>query len=309
MDFVYDVVIIGGGPAGYTAALYAVRAGLSTLLIEKYGAGGQMAQTDRIDNYPGFPEGIDGFQLGENMKKSAVQFGAKTVTEEVIAVHLQGNPKSIQTKKNTYTARSVIVATGAAHRRLGLPNELDLVGKGVSYCATCDGMFYRGKTVAVVGGGNTAAEDALLLSRICKQVILIHRRNALRASQVYVDQIQRTPNITVFWDTEVTSLLQDKLLTGVKLINRVNGEQSAMPISGLFVSVGMVPQTSLFLNQLALDPSGYIIADETTQTNLAGVFAAGDVRQKAVRQIVTATADGAVAVHFAQEYLASLSKA
>jgi thioredoxin reductase (NADPH) len=300
---IYDVIVLGGGPAGYTAAMYAVRAGLKTLIIEKYSAGGQMAITAEIDNYPGFDEGIDGYTLGQKMKKGAERFGAQSLLKEVLSVDLASVPKKVDVKGAEYLAKTVIIATGAGHRKLGIEGEDKLIGKGLSYCATCDGMFYRGKTVAVVGGGNTAAEDALLLSRICKKVYFIHRRDKLRASGIYAKQLQNTPNVQFLWNSKVVEIHSAATVTGVRVESVVDGTRSDVDVDGVFVSIGRVPTSSLFLGQLEMDESGYIVADESTKTSAAGVFAAGDVRTKPVRQVVTATADGAVAVHFAEEYL------
>lgn len=300
---IYDTVVIGGGPAGYTAALYAVRSGLSTLVLEKFSAGGQMTQTAQIDNYPGFHEGIDGFTLGYQMQEGAHRFGAETIQTEVLSVDLAATPKVIRTDTGTYHAGTVIIATGAEHKHLGLEGEEALVGRGVGYCAACDGMLYRGKTVAVVGGGNTAAADALFLSRVCAKVYLIHRRDALRADKIYHAPLEHTENIHILWNTTVEALHSDKKLTGVTLREVHSGEMTELPLDGLFISVGQAPATQLFGDQLALDESGYIISGETTETNLAGVFAAGDVRTKILRQVVTAAADGAVAAHMAEAYL------
>ena len=304
MAEIYDVVILGGGPAGYTAALYAARGGLNTLVLEKMAAGGQMTQTVQIDNYPGFDEGIDGYSLGEKMRKGAERFGAQTRYTEITATRLSGNLKEITTRDGVFYGRTVIIATGADHRHLGLPEEESLIGRGVGYCATCDGNFYRNKTVAVVGGGNSAAADALFLSRIVKKVILIHRRDSLRASKVYHEPLKKVENLQFEWNSEVTELISDQVLTGVKLRDVHNGEERTLSVDGLFISIGRTPATELFREELELDPSGYIIADESTRTNMPGVFAAGDVRTTALRQIVTATADGAVAATAAQEYLA-----
>ena len=304
---VYDTIVLGGGPAGYTAALYATRAGLSTLLIERYVAGGQMAETMAIDNYPGFPEGIDGFSLGAKMQEGAVRFGAEVVMAEVLSVSLSDSIKRVQTDTGDFDGKTLIVATGAHHRALGLAEEKELVGKGVGYCATCDGMFYRGKTVAVVGGGNSAVADALYLSRICEKVYLIHRRDALRASGVYKKPLLEAQNVEILWDTTVEQLLADERLSGALLKNVKNGQRHTLSLDGLFISVGRAPETSLFKGQLALDESGYVLAGEDTKTSIDGVFAAGDVRQKPLRQIVTATADGATAAMAAEEYLVGLS--
>lgn len=301
---IYDVIIIGGGPAGYTAALYAVRSGLSCLVLEKFSAGGQMTQTDKIDNYPGFDEGVDGFALGCKMQQGAERFGAKTVQTEVISADLTSSPKVIKTDGGDYEAKTVIIATGADHRHLGIPGEEDLIGRGVGYCAACDGMFYRGKTVAVVGGGNSAVQDALLLSKICKKVYLIHRRDTLRAAKVYHEPLMKAENVAFKWNSQVSGFIAEDKITAVKLSTE-SGEE-ILPVDGLFISIGRKPMTALFNGQVELDSHGYITADESTKTNIPGVFAAGDVRTKALRQIVTAASDGAVAAHYAEEYLSQI---
>ncbi len=300
----YDMLIIGGGPGGYTAALYAARAGLKVLVLEKLSAGGQMALTTQIDNYPGFPDGVDGFSLGEDMRAGAERFGAQTLLAEVQSVDLAGAIKTVHTSEGDFQGKAIIIATGANPRELGLEGEKSLTGRGVNYCAACDGMFYKGKTVAVIGGGNTAAADAMVLSRLCEKVILIHRRDSLRATKIYHQPLQQAANVDFLWNTEVTGLLADQRLNGIRIKNKVSGEEASLPVHGIFVSIGRKPATDLFAGQLALDENGYIVADETTRTNLPGVFAVGDVRTKPVRQIVTAVADGAIAAHFAEEYLA-----
>ena len=300
---VFDTIIIGGGPGGYTAALYAARAGFSALVLEKLSPGGQMATTDQIDNYPGFPQGVNGFELALEMQKGAQRFGAQTELAEVLRVDLRGPMKEVVTQKETYRAPTVVLATGASPRELGLPGERELRGRGVSYCATCDGMFYRGKTVAVVGGGNTAAADVLYLSRLCEKVYLIHRRDQLRASRVYLEPLKQAENVEILWDSQVTELLYGETLTGVKVGNKKTGEVKELSLDGLFLAVGQLPNTQLFQGQVELDAAGYVVADETTRTNLPGVFAVGDLRQKPLRQVVTAAADGAVAAHFLEEYL------
>ncbi len=299
----YDVIIIGGGPAGYTAALYTARAGLSTLVLEKLFAGGQMTETTQIDNYPGIPDGIDGITLGMQMQAGAARFGAVTRNEEVVSVELNGTPKTVKTTEQEYHAKVVIVATGANHRPLGVENEKELVGKGVAYCAACDGMFYRGKTVAVVGGGNSAVADALLLSRISKKVYLVHRRDTFRATKIYQQPLEQAENIEILRSNVVKKLLYAEKLTGAELENTKTGENTLLELDGLFISVGRSPATELFAGQLELDAGGYIVADESTRTNIPGVFAVGDVRTKAVRQIITAAADGASAAWYAEEYL------
>lgn len=301
---IYDTIIIGGGPAGYTAAIYAVRAGLDTLVLEKFSAGGQMTQTQQIDNYPGYEEGIDGFTLGYKMQQSAERFGSKTIQTEVLSADLKASPKKVTTDMGDFFAKTVIIATGADHRHLGIEDEEKLIGKGVAYCAACDGMMYRGKIVAVVGGGNSAAADALLLSKICEKVYVIHRRDTMRATKIYHDPLMKEKNIEFKWNSQVDKLLYDEKIKGVVLKNK-DGSTQEISLDGLFVSIGRNPATELFREQLELDSSGYIVADESTKTNLPGVFAVGDVRTKAVRQIITAAADGAVAAHFAEEFIAN----
>ena len=303
MEHIYDMIIIGGGPAGYTAALYAARAGLDTLLLEKVTVGGQMTQTMAIDNYPGIPETVDGYTLGMQMQQGAERFGAKTELTEVTAVELAGEIKRIHTYEGVRAARTVVIATGADHRHLGLDGEESLIGRGVGYCAACDGMLYRNKTVAVVGGGESAAADALHLSKICKQVYLIHRRDSLRAAKAAYDALLRQENVELILQSEVVDLQADTRLQSVSVKNRLTGEIRSLEVQGLFISIGRDPASQLFASQLELAPGGYIVAGESTETSLPGVFAVGDVRTKAVRQIVTAAADGAVAVHYAQEYL------
>lgn len=304
MKRIYDMVIIGGGPAGYTAALYGARAGLKVIVLEKLSAGGQMALTHQIDNYPGFEEGIDGFELGEKMQRQAERFGAETELAEVTSVRLDGALKEIVSSEGTFFGRTVVLSTGANPRELGLPGEKALVGKGVNYCAACDGMFYRDKTVVIVGGGNSAAADALLLSRIAKKVILVHRRDTLRATKIYHEPLMNAPNVEFRWNSTVSELLHGEKLTGVTLRDVNTGEESMVECDGVFVSIGRSPATALVQGQLDLDPAGYILADESTRTGIPGVFAVGDVRTKALRQVVTAVADGAMAVHYAEEYLA-----
>lgn len=304
MEHIYDMIIVGGGPGGYTAALYAARAGLDTLLLEKLSAGGQMALTTQIDNYPGFGEGIDGFTLGEKMQAGAERFGAKTELAEVTALELTGKIKKVESSEGTFLGKTVVIATGASPRGLGIAKEAELVGRGVNYCAACDGMYYKGKTVMVVGGGNSAAADALLLSRICEKVYVVHRRDSLRATKIYHEPLMQAENVGFIWNATVEELLYEQRLTGVRLKDVKTGEQSTVPVDGVFVSIGRKPATELLDGQLTLDPAGYIAADESTCTNIPGVFAVGDVRTKVMRQVVTAIADGAVATHYAEEYLA-----
>ena len=304
MAKIYDLIIVGGGPGGYTAALYGARAGLSTLVLEKLSAGGQMALTHRIDNYPGFPEGADGFELAESMQQQAERFGAVTEYAEVFSADLKAQPKIIETSEGNFLARAVIIATGAGPRELGVPNEKELIGRGVNYCAACDGAFYKGKTVVVVGGGNTAAADAMLLSRVAKKVILVHRRNSLRATKIYHQPLMEAENVEFAWNSQVVEILHDRKVSGVVLKDVNSGELRQIDCDGIFVSVGRKPVTEFLGGQVELDKGGYILAGESTVTNIPGVFAVGDVRTKFLRQVVTAVADGAVAVHMAEEFLA-----
>ena len=300
---ILDTVIIGGGPAGYSAALYCTRAGLSTVIVEKMTPGGQMATTTQIDNYPGFEEGIDGFELGDKMRKGAERFGAKTHYAEVTGVSLEENPKKIATTNGDLYAKTVVIATGAAPRELGIADEQRFRGKGVGYCATCDGMFFRGKTVAVNGGGNTAVEDALFLSKLCEKVYLIHRRDTLRASRAEAQALEKAPNVEFLWNKVVIGLEGADKLEKIVLQDTVTKDTTTLDAQGLFVAIGRVPSTELFKDVLKTDAFGYIEADETTRTSIPGVFAVGDVRTKPLRQVVTAVGDGAVASKYIEEYI------
>lgn len=302
MKRIYDMVILGGGPGGYTAALYAARAGLDTVVLERLSAGGQMALTSQIDNYPGFPEGIDGFELGMKFQEQAEKFGAKTEYAEVRGLELHSDPKVLHTSEGDFLARTVVIATGAGPRKLGLPDEERLTGRGVHYCAHCDGMFYRGKTVAIVGGGNSAAAEALYLSRVAKRVILIHRRDSLRATKIYHEPLKNLSNLEFYWNSAVTELIGDERLRAVRVKNLLSGEEEELQIDALFVSIGRKPATDLVAGQLELE-NGYIAADESTQTSIPGVYAVGDIRTKALRQIITAASDGANAAHHAEAWL------
>ena len=298
MEHIHDMIIIGGGPAGYTSALYAARAGLDVVVIERMSAGGQMAVTDRIDNYSGFDGGIAGWELGMKMQAGAERFGAVTKYGEVVSVELEGRVKKVKTSADELLSRTVVIATGAGPRELGIEREEEYVGRGVHYCAHCDGRFYKNKIVAVVGGGNSALEDALYLSRLAAKVYLIHRRDSFRASKIYVDALGKSTNIEFLANSSVSELIADERVRGVRL---ADGRE--LEINGLFVSIGRKPASGLALGQLSLDDGGYIVADESTRTSIDGVYAVGDVRTKPLRQVVTAVGDGAVAVHFAEEYL------
>lgn len=306
MKHIYDMVIIGGGPAGYTAALYAARAGFDTVVLERMSAGGQMALTGDIDNYPGFEEGVDGFTLGMKMQQGAERFGAKTEYAEVEGVDFSGQIKKIKTNAGDFSAKNVVIASGANPRELGIVKEKELVGRGVHYCAHCDGRFYKDKTVIVVGGGNSAAADALYLSRLAKKVYLVHRRDTLRATKIYHEPLMKAENVEFLWNSTVSDFVAENRVTGVILKNVNTGNETEIDCDGVFVSIGRKPATEFLGGAVELDQSGYIVADESTKTSVPGVFAAGDVRTKSLRQVVTAVADGAAAVHHAEEYLAEI---
>ena len=306
MEKTYDVLIIGGGPAGYTAALYAARAGLDTVVVEQLSPGGQMGLTDIIDNYPGFDAGIDGFTLGMNMQQGAERFGAKTVYDEVTGVDFSSQPMQVHTPFSTLYAKSVIVATGVTPRTMGLSNEDALVGRGIHYCAHCDGRFYKDKTVLVVGGGNSAVSDALYLSRLAKKVYLVHRRDTLRATKIYHEPLLQQSNIEFLWNSAITQIHADNRVSGAAVTDLKSGDVRHIECDGIFVSIGRVPHAEFLGGSVALDENGYIIAGEDTLTNVPGVFAAGDVRTKHLRQVVTAVADGAMAAHQAEQFINTL---
>ena len=304
VEHVYDMIIVGGGPAGYTTALYAARAGLDAVLLEKSAPGGQMGLTGEIDNYPGFEEGIDGFTLGLKMQKSAERFGAVTRYAEAISADFSGKIKKIQTAGGIFLGKTVVLAMGASPRNLGLTGEKELTGRGVHYCAHCDGRFYKNKRVLVVGGGNSAAADALYLSRLAAKVTVSHRRNALRAERAYREPLEKLPNVEFLWNSVVTAFLPEGKAVGARVKNLLSGVETDLAADGIFVSIGRKPATEFLRGTPATDKNGYLIADETARTTIDGVFAVGDIRTKAVRQIVTAVSDGATAVHFAEKHLA-----
>ncbi len=306
MEKIYDMIIIGGGPAGYCAALYASRAGFDTLVIEKMTVGGQMTLTDVIDNYPGFAEGVDGFTLGMNMQQGAERFGAQTIYDEVVCVNFKNEVKELEcAMSGKLYSKTVVIASGANPRELGLENEQELLGQGVHYCAHCDGRFYKDKVVVVVGGGNSAVSDALYLSHLCKKVYLVHRRDTLRATKVYHNQLENAENIEFCYNSVLSKInTENSKIESVSLIDVKTNEKKVIDCDGVFISIGRKPATEFLDGEVEVDGYGYIVADESTKTNVAGVFAVGDVRTKVLRQVVTAVADGAVAVHFAEEYLA-----
>ena len=298
-----DMVIIGGGPAGYTAALYAARAGLDVTLLERLSAGGQMALTGEIDNYPGFEDGIDGFTLGMKMQKGAERFGAKTEYAEVLSVDFSESIKRVKTANGVFCGKTVVISSGANPRELGINNEREMIGKGIHYCAHCDGRFFKDKTVVVVGGGNSAAADALYLSRLAKKVYVVHRRNTLRATKIYHEPLLKAENVEFIWNSTVEELISDNKVNGVKVKNVMDKSVNELVCDGVFISIGRKPATEFLKDAVILDENGYVVADESTRTNVDGVYAVGDVRAKVLRQVVTAVSDGAVAVHYAEEYL------
>ena len=301
----YDVAIIGGGPAGLGAALYCLRGGMKTILIEKLFCGGQAATTYEVENYLGFVDPISGPELVMNMEQQIKRFGAEIVNKDVQKLELEGAEKKIICADETYSAKAVILCTGATPRTLGLSNEEALRGSGISYCATCDGAFYRGKSVAVVGGGDTALEDALFLANFCKEVYLIHRRDSYRAAKILVDKLDGSDKIKRVYDSVVASVNTDADggVESITVKNGKTGETADLSVNGLFVAVGTIAENKLFLDQLDCDEGGYIITDESMRTSLDGVFAAGDIRQKPLRQIITAASDGAVAANAAIDYI------
>ena len=298
-----DVLIVGGGPAGYTAALYAARSGLTTLVLEGTAPGGQLAAAEAVENYPGEPQAVKGWYLAERMRQGAERSGAATVLARVTALRLPGPKKLAETEAGTFAGRALIYAAGAFPRRLGIPGEERLLGRGVSFCAACDGAFFRGRDVAVVGGGNSAVSEALTLSRLCRQVTVVHRRDTLRAERQGVQALEQAGNVRFLWNAAVEAITGDKAVAGLQYRDLVSGRQALLPCAGVFVAIGRQPETTLLAGQLPLDPAGYVSADETTATAVPGVFAAGDVRSKRLRQVVTAAADGAVAAHMAAAYL------
>ena len=299
----YDIIIIGSGPAGLSAAIYAQRACLDTIVIEKNGiSGGQVLNTWEVDNYPGFP-GVTGFELSRQFREHANKLGARVVQDEVVQVELSGNVKKVVCEEETYEARCVILASGAHHRTLEVPGEEELRGAGVSYCATCDGAFFRGRTVAVVGGGDAALEDAIFLARMCEKVYIVHRRDKLRGAKRLQERLQALENIEFVLNSETVAIEGNAQVEALRLRQTQTGEEKRLDVDGVFIAVGIAPESELYAGQLELDEQGYIRADESGQTSVPGVFAAGDVRTKALRQILTAASDGANCVASAERYL------
>src|ERR1051326_3458298 len=304
----YDVIIIGSGPAGYTAAIYASRANLSVLMFQGYQVGGQLMLTSDVENYPGFEEGILGAPMMEKFEVQARRFGTEMIPEDVTAIDFSERPFRLTTDSGEYLARTIIIATGASAKWLGLPSEQRLQGRGVSACATCDGFFFKGKEVAVIGGGDTAMEEASFLSRYASHVTVIHRRDTLRASKIMQDRAFKNPKISFIWDTDVTEVLGDEAVTGLQLRNVKTGEESVLPVQGLFLAIGHEPNTGLFKGIIDMDQKGYIVPVEYTMTNVPGVFAAGDVTDHRYRQAVTAAGDGCRAAIDLERWLESLGE-
>ncbi len=299
----YDLVIIGGGPAGLTAAIYAGRARIKTLLLTGSFPGGQPVNTDLVENYPGFPEGISGTELAQHYQRQAERFGAELVTDDATAVDFSANPFTIRTHKATYKAKTVIVATGAIPRRLGVPGEDKFFGRGVSACATCDGFFYRDKKVVVVGGGDSAVAEAIFLTRFAREVTIVHRRDELRAAKIYQERAFANPKISTLWDSVVDEILGEQTVNGVRVRNVKTGESSIVETDGVFIYVGMMPETELFAGQLELDEQGYVVSDRQQRASVPGVFVAGDVQDPRYRQIVVAASAGAIAAIEAGHFL------
>ncbi|MDD7739770.1 MAG: thioredoxin-disulfide reductase [Lachnospiraceae bacterium] len=307
MEELYDVIIIGSGPAGLAAAIYAKRAKLESLVIEaNYVSGGQVITTYEVDNYPGLP-GISGMDLGTTLRDHAEKMGAVFVRDRVKELELSGPVKIVRTRKKEYHTKTVILATGAQHRMLGVPGEKELSGMGVSYCATCDGAFFKGKTVAVVGGGDVAVEDAIFLARTCEKVYLIHRRDTLRAAAVLSDRLLSLPNVEVIWDTVVDAIEGENCVEALKLTNKKTGESGELEVQGVFLAVGITPNSALAEGKAKMDEAGYLVAGEDGVTSVPGFFAAGDVRTKQLRQIITAASDGANCITSVEKYLVTLS--
>jgi len=301
----YEVIIIGGGPAGLTAGLYTSRARLRTLLIENALFGGQMTTTETIDNYPGFPEGVTGDELGRLMEEQAKRFGMETVNEEVVEIKLEGDQKLVQTTESSYLCKALIICTGTEYRKLGVPGEQEFRGKGVSYCATCDGAFFKDNRIIVVGGGDSALTEALFLTKFVEELTIIHRRDALRATKIYQEKAMANPKIKFLWNSVVQEIKGDEVVRGVVVKNVKTGEIKEFPTEGAFLFVGLLPRTQFLKGLVQMDEAGYIITNDNGETSVEGIFAAGDCKKKLLRQVATAVGDGATAAFAAEKYLES----
>jgi len=303
MNEKYDVVIIGGGPAGLTAGLYASRAKLNSLLVEKGLVGGQIANAERVENYPGFPEGINGFELGQLMHQQTTKYGLKTLLAEVTGIELQEGQKVIRTTEGDFMAKAVIIAGGSERQKLGVPGEEEFTGKGVSYCATCDGAFFREQPVAVVGGGDAAITEALHLAKFASRVTVIHRRDQLRASRILQEKALSQPKIEFRWNSIIERIEGGDMVKRIRLRQVKTGEESALEVAGIFISIGLKPNTDYLKGILPLDVTGHIITDEKMETKIPGIFAVGDIRHNSARQVITAAGDGATAAIYAEKFI------
>ena len=299
----YDVIVIGGGPAGLTAGIYSTRAGLKTLLLEKSAIGGQVSKTSLIENYPGFPDGIDGVKLIEKIVDQAKKFGVEIAIEGAEKIAVNGNDKTITTQKQEYKAKAVIIATGSKFKELGVPTEIELIGKGVSYCAVCDGPLFRNRVVGVVGGGDSALTEAIYLSKLAQKVYLIHRRDEFRAARSIQDKVSAIKNIEIVLNTLVREIKGTAKLEAIKISDKTGNQPTELKLDGLFIYVGTIPNTNFIKELVKLDEEGYIITSENLETNVSGIFAAGDVRKKTLRQISTSVGDGALAAIMTERYL------
>jgi len=299
----YEVIIIGGGPAGLTAGLYASRARLNSLLIEKGLVGGQIVNAERVENYPGFPEGITGFELGQLMHQQATKYGLKTVIAEATGIELEAGQKVVKTTKGNFIAKAVIIASGSERYKLGIPGENEFTGKGVSYCATCDAAFFKEQPVVVVGGGDAAITEALHLAKFASRVIVVHRRNQLRASRILQEKALAEPKIELLWNTIVEEIEGKNSVKRLKLRQVITGEKSTLEIAGIFISIGLKPNTDYLKGILPLDATGHITTDDRMETEIPGIFAAGDIRHHSARQAITAAGDGATAAIYAEKFI------
>lgn len=299
----YDIIIIGAGPAGLSAAIYSARGGLKTAIFEKAMVGGQINVTDEVENYPGFEEAISGYELTSKMHQQAERFGAEFIEEEITAIGMEGLCKVIEASQNCYRAKSVIICTGAHPRRLNVPGEERLTGRGVSYCATCDGALYRDKVVAVIGGGDSAIEEGLFLTRFVKKVIVVHRRDELRAQKIIQERAFKNPKMEFVWDTVIQEIHGETRVEKLELVNRKTKEITMLPVDGIFIYVGILPNNELLESRIELDNAGFVLTDENMHTNVPGIYAAGDIRHTVLRQVVTATSDGAIAAWSAEKWI------